>query len=555
MWALSFVFSVWAGVQATELWTVPRTPRPEVVALLDSVDVGRMERLLRSLVYRDTTLPYDNSLANLRNRYALNPGTSDTLRGVPAYLGKLLRDAIPGVQVRFLPFRHKDGPVLYNISALLPGDGPGRFLLTAHYDAIVREDPDSVLFRTFGPDWAEALKDTLDPVPTPGADDNGSGVIAVLEAVRWLSRLRLPWSVEVVLFCGEELGLWGSEEYVREAVGRGDTILGVINVDMIAYNRFYKLDVVANHFSEPLLALFAEANRTYGIGLDLRCIVNPAVTYGDHASFWQGGYRAVLLIEHYDPWQDDPQGYYRRNRAFHTVYDVMDSLNLRLWKKEAQLLVATLGQFALPQPEAVPDLVVWSRGVYLNPSGDTLLVSVQNLSNCPLEGAALELWRCGPDSVEMEKIWEGDLHPVDPWGTYTSAVPWPYWGEVLVSVKVDPEDLIAEAREDNNRAYARVFRKGEVLRLVEAFPYPNPSDGIVHFLYNLTQPGLIWLEVFTEMGEKVWETTEHQQRVGRAELLWTARVPPGLYLFRLSAYEEGSSSPSDVRWGKVAVMR
>ncbi|HID09813.1 MAG TPA: M28 family peptidase [Candidatus Latescibacteria bacterium] len=555
MWTVSLVLSAWITGYALELGTVPQAPRPEVTALLDSVDVSRMERLLRPLVYRDTTLPYDNSLANLRNRYALNPATFDTLHGVPAYLRRLLREALPEAQVRFLPFRHKEGPVLYNISAILPGEGLGRFLLTAHYDAIVREDPDSALLRTFGSNWADALKDTLNPVPTPGADDNGSGIMAVIEAARWLSRLRLPWSVEVVLFCGEELGLWGSEEYVRTAARREDTILGVINVDMIAGNRFYKLDIVANPSSEPLLALFADANRIYGIGLDLRCVVDPAVTYGDHASFWRRGYRAVLLIEHYNPWRDDPQGYYRRNRAFHTVYDVMDSLNLRLWRKETQLLVAALGQFALPQPDAVPDLVVWSRGVRLNPSGDTLWVSVQNLSNSPSGRTALELWRCGPDSACFEEIWRWVIPSVAPWGTYTSAAPWPYWGEALVSVKVDPDDFVAEVHEDNNRAYARLLRKGEALRLVEAFPYPNPSEGPVHFLYNLTRPGRVWLEVFTGMGEKIWEATEDQRRVGRKELLWPARVPPGLYLFRLSAYDKGASSPSDVRWGKVAVVR
>ncbi|HDI00690.1 MAG TPA: hypothetical protein ENF74_06880, partial [Firmicutes bacterium] len=108
--------------------TLSFASEPEVVALLDSVDVGRMERLLRTLVYRDTSLPYDNSISNLRNRYALNPVMSDTLEGVPAVLARMLREAMPRAKIRFLPFRHEGGPTLYNISAVVPGSGPGKFL-------------------------------------------------------------------------------------------------------------------------------------------------------------------------------------------------------------------------------------------------------------------------------------------------------------------------------------------------------------------------------------------------------------------------------------------
>lgn len=531
-------------------WSFASGPvEPEVVALLDSVDVGRMERLLRTLVYKDTSLPYDNSISNLRNRYALNPITSDTLEGVPAVLARMLREAMPKAHIRFLPFRHEGGPTLYNISAVVPGSGPGKFLLTAHYDAIVREDPDSLLLRRFGPRWKEALEDPSNPVPTPGADDNGSGLMAVLEAARWLSRLQLPWSLEVVLFSGEELGQWGSKEYVKKA--KGEAIFGVFNVDMVAYNKICdRLDIVANAFSEPLLDMLSSANVAYDIGLRLVKVVDPTINYGDHAPFWWEGFPAVLIMEYKDPWHDDPEGLYRRNEAFHTVHDVMDSLNLSLWEKTAKLLVATIAGFA--HPVGLPDIVVWPGCI--RPSREGLRVAVRNASAAPSGPFRLEVLRCGPDSSAVEVLWSGDVPPLPGGAMYGVELPIGWEGDALLLVKADAGDEIEEGDEGNNFAFQLVRRRGGILSVGEVFPYPNPSEGPVRFHYNLSLPGTVWLEVFTGMGRKVWEKAEERSE-GWGEMVWPADVPPGLYLFKISAYQRGSSSPSDVRWGKVALIR
>ncbi|MGZ5510704.1 MAG: M28 family metallopeptidase [Nitrososphaeraceae archaeon] len=49
----------------------------------------------------------------------------------------------------------------------------------------------------------------------PGADDNASGVSAILELARILSPLNLKLNLEFVLFSGEEQGKWGSNSYVK----------------------------------------------------------------------------------------------------------------------------------------------------------------------------------------------------------------------------------------------------------------------------------------------------------------------------------------------------
>ncbi len=71
----------------------------------------------------------------------------------------------------------------------------------------------------------------------PGADDNASGVSALLELVRILSPLNLKNNLEFVLFSGEEQGRWGSKNYVKylDDNNRTKTIDLYLNLDMIGY--------------------------------------------------------------------------------------------------------------------------------------------------------------------------------------------------------------------------------------------------------------------------------------------------------------------------------
>jgi hypothetical protein len=71
----------------------------------------------------------------------------------------------------------------------------------------------------------------------PGADDNASGVSALLELARILSQLNLKYNLEFVLFSGEEQGLWGSKNYVNylDDNNRTKYINLYINLDMLGY--------------------------------------------------------------------------------------------------------------------------------------------------------------------------------------------------------------------------------------------------------------------------------------------------------------------------------
>ena len=69
----------------------------------------------------------------------------------------------------------------------------------------------------------------------PGANDNASGCAAVLEAARILSQHRFANTVRFLVFAEEETRQQGSRAYVEGIEGSGEEIIGVINLDMIAY--------------------------------------------------------------------------------------------------------------------------------------------------------------------------------------------------------------------------------------------------------------------------------------------------------------------------------
>ncbi|MBP9581802.1 MAG: M20/M25/M40 family metallo-hydrolase [Ignavibacterium sp.] len=174
----------------------------------------------------------------------------------------------------------------------------------------------------------------------PGADDNGSGTAAVIEAARIFSQQTFPYTIVYALWDEEEQGLVGSAYYATQAFNAGDSILGVINMDMIAYDG--NNDGVCNIHNRPvgssveLYNKMVEINTQYAIGLTI-VSYNPGITASDHASFWNKGYGAILLIE--DDNDFHPQ--------YHTINDNLSYYNQPYFVKNSKLAFATLATIAL----------------------------------------------------------------------------------------------------------------------------------------------------------------------------------------------------------------
>jgi hypothetical protein len=175
----------------------------------------------------------------------------------------------------------------------------------------------------------------------PGADDNASGTAAVLEAARILSQESFPYTIIFALWDEEEQGLVGSNYYANLAATNGDSILGVINLDMIAWDSDND-DVAEIHTrsvgsSYDIKDKMVEVNSVYNIDLDLQ-IKDPGISASDHASFWSNGYGAILLIEDYS---NDFNNYY------HTTNDLIAHFNQPYYHLMSKLAIGTLATFAL----------------------------------------------------------------------------------------------------------------------------------------------------------------------------------------------------------------
>lgn len=89
------------------------------------------------------------------------------------------------------------------------------------------------------PDEVVLLSAHLDSVAlgsdlAPGANDNGTGSAALLEAARLLRQYQFDRTIQLVWFTGEEDGLTGSGAFVRDYADQN--YVGVINMDMIGWD-------------------------------------------------------------------------------------------------------------------------------------------------------------------------------------------------------------------------------------------------------------------------------------------------------------------------------
>lgn len=107
----------------------------------------------------------------------------------------------------------KHGYITHNIIGVIPGETDTFKVITAHYDHVGTLGTDAYF---------------------PGAHDNASGTAMVLDLAREFAQMPKPhYSIAFILFSGEELGLFGSYNYVRNPIFPLSKIKTLINLDML----------------------------------------------------------------------------------------------------------------------------------------------------------------------------------------------------------------------------------------------------------------------------------------------------------------------------------
>lgn len=276
---------------------------------------------------------------------------------------------------------------LFNVIATLQGNGDASeyYVIGGHLDATSNRDG-SLNWDT---DWPTAK--------APGADDNASGIAAILEIARLLSDPANgsvnDITIKFIAFGAEEFHPiysghhLGSRYFVQKAYQNGDDILGAYIVDMIGYNNTGHdyFNIVSNTNSRSLGDKMLEVNSVYQVGLESNQPPFPSATYSDHDQFWNYRYNAILLIENAPPWENT-MPFYQANPTYHTQGDVPSVVNLDQVEKMAKLTLATIATLTGPQK------IAWQKGEPSNYEFDALFDTVAVLPHGIVTDRFSRIW-------------------------------------------------------------------------------------------------------------------------------------------------------------------
>lgn len=258
---------------------------------------------------------------------------------------------------------------LGNAVAFLKGTDPADkriIIISGHLDSRVSDVMDATSF-------------------APGANDDGSGVAAVIESARVLSRSKFPVSILFVAVSGEEQGLLGAKMLADKAKEDQWQVEAVLNNDMIGNNSF---DAPKNDgipklrvFSEGLSAFETEKNaskiRNLGLendgnarqlaryvketgeryvqNIDIKLIYrnDRFLRGGDHTPFVNEGFTAVRLTDYYENYDHQHQDIRTENNKKYG--DLIEFMDFDYLRTNTAVNVAVLANLAKspPRPQNV----------------------------------------------------------------------------------------------------------------------------------------------------------------------------------------------------------
>ena len=210
-----------------------------------------------------------------------------------------------GYSVAIVPVALPNGRVSHNVKAVKTGSSAATILLGAHLDS---------------------------KAPSPGANDNASGVAVVLELARDLRGADTVATVELVLFGTEEMidgdpnhDHYGSRAFVKTMTSaERDKLAGMISVDMVAVGDTFTVGTMGRG-PQGLSALLQAHAR--GLGLPVEYDEDTSdYGQGDYEPFELAGFPAAWV-----EWGDDP--------TYHTTDDTYQHCDPAVLRKTGEMLL------------------------------------------------------------------------------------------------------------------------------------------------------------------------------------------------------------------------
>lgn len=247
-------------------------------------------------------------------------------------------------------------------------------------------DPDDKRIFLIGGHLDSRVTDVMNRTSTaPGANDDGSGVSAVIESARILSKSSFPASIIFVAFSGEEQSLLGSKQLSEKIKRENLQLEAVLNNDMIGnpkagetgevntrilrvfseglpYKDLDKKAITIRNLgfendseSRQLARYIKEITEQYVKGLEIKLIYrnDRFLRGGDHTSFVVNGFPSVRLTEYYENYNHQHQDIRVENNKQYG--DLPEFIDFKYLKKNVSANVAVLANLAksTSQPEKV----------------------------------------------------------------------------------------------------------------------------------------------------------------------------------------------------------
>jgi len=362
----------------------------------------------------------------------------------------------------------------------------------------------------------------------PGADDNASGTAAVIEAARIFTQYNSKYTIIYALWDEEEQGLVGSAYYALQAYNAGDSIMGVINMDMIAYDSDND-DVLEIHVrpianSLTLKDKIVETNTIYSIGLTTSTI-NPGTTASDHASFWNRNYGGLLLIEEY--YGGDFNAYY------HTVNDKIMYFNMSYFLKMSKVAIGTVATLA-DLTDIVPvELLAFTASVK-NSDVELLWSTASELNNMGFE---IERSIDGQDNFITVGFVDGK-------GSSSEINYYSFTDHPQVSGVNQLYYRLKQVDFDGTYSYSDIVNVSYDVpaEFVLSQNYPNPFNPSTRINYFVPQESFVSVKVYDFLGREVMTLVNETRAVGSYEIVFDASsLPSGTYFYTLIAENYSST--------------
>ena len=199
---------------------------------------------------------------------------------------------------------------------------------------------------------------------SPGADDNATGVAALLEIGRAFKNLSPGKTIRFIAFGNEEQPFsetedMGSYYYAKTVSGNRDVITGMFSLEMLGFYSSEKnsqnypllarwlypdtadfIAFISNFDSRPLLVKaiksYSRHARVNAEGLVIHEKILPDIRRSDHASFWDHKIPAVMITDTAE----------FRNMNYHSVGDVIETLDFETMSSVVAALIPMFEKLA-----------------------------------------------------------------------------------------------------------------------------------------------------------------------------------------------------------------